>query len=67
MSAGRTLAAKGRAARTGGGKAARSMSGNRTPTAEGRAAHADMADAAERPSDHYYPDYFATNSAENLT
>jgi hypothetical protein len=67
MSAGRTLAAEGRAARTGGGKAAHSMSGNRTPTAKGRAAHADMADAAERPSDHYCLDYFATNSAEHLT
>jgi hypothetical protein len=66
MSAGRSLAAEGRTAGTGGREAAYSMSGNRTPTAAGRAARADMADA-ERPSDHCCLDYFATNGAENLT
>jgi hypothetical protein len=67
MSPGRALAAEGRTARTGGGKAAHPISGNRAPTAEGRAAHANLDDAAERPSDQHCLDYFATHGAEHLT
>jgi hypothetical protein len=43
------------------------MSAGRALAAEGRAARANLDDAAERPSDHCFLDYFATHGAEHLT